>query len=282
MRITNSFAGRSSKWGWMLIATLMGTMASATVTVGAEQTLESISTEHGDVVCVVYAPYRGQTSRAGLVVHLYGSGGSHRPDEFNIGRAPYDDFRKRLSDGGYWLIVPDLGPMHWMNERATRQLDRVIAAMIERNRIDPRRVHLFGTSMGAGCSLMYVMQRPKKIRSLIALFPMTDFARWLDERPGYRGAVEGAHGVAADARDRWLARISPLRHPEAFRDIPLLLVHGDRDTVVAPQHSRDFVSAVRKIGGSVTFREISEETHRDEIAGPLQTELANFVMSKQD
>ena len=47
-------------------------------------------------------------------------------------------------------------------------------------------------SMGAGCSLIYAMQRPGRIRSLVAVFPMTDLVRWLDEKTGYRTVVERA------------------------------------------------------------------------------------------
>ena len=233
--------------------------------------------DHVPIACVVYAPQPVPEGKAGLVVHLYGSGGSHRENEYNVGRAPYAAFRRLLAERGYWLVVPDLGPKHWMNAKACAQVDAVIAAMIKKERVDPERVHLLGTSMGAGSSLIYVMRRPERITSVVAVFPMTDFARWLQEKPGYRGPVEQAHGIAPEQRDATLAKLSPLLHPEAFRNVPVLLLHGDSDTVVPPHHSRDFAAALEEKGCAVIYHEVPGLTHNDKIAQAFQRELADFL-----
>lgn len=233
------------------------------------------------ILCTVYAPEPVPEGMAGLVVHLYGSGGSHKPTEYNVGRPSYDEFRKLLAARGYWLVVPDLGPRHWMNDAACTQVDAVIAEFVQREHVDPARVHLLGTSMGGGSSLIYVMRRPGKIKSLVAVFPMTDFAQWLDERPGYRTVVEQAHGITPDQRAASLRNISPLQHPEAFRKTPVFLLHGERDTTVLPHHSRDFAGALKEKGATVVYREVQGETHRDEIAKSYQQEMADFLTRKQ-
>jgi len=102
------------------------------------------------------------------------------------------------------------------------------------------RVHLFGTSIGAGSSLIHAMRRPRKVRSVVAIFPMTDFARWLEEQPRYREPVEEAHGISPEPRQQALGRISPIHNIAAFRDTPLYLLHGTQDSVVDPDHSRRF------------------------------------------
>jgi len=106
---------------------------------------------------------------------------------------------------------------------------------------------------------------------------MTDFKQWLLERPGYRQPVEQAHSIKPANRDAALAMLSPLNHIEAFRGIPVFLLHGDRDTTVLPHHSRDFAAALKKQGCAVTYREAKGETHRDQIAQPYQQELADFL-----
>ncbi len=77
---------------------------------GSEPTVKRIAAEGGEVPCVVYAPDPAARDKAGLVVHLYGAGGSHKSGEYNVGRAPFDHFRRKLAERGHWLIVPDLGP----------------------------------------------------------------------------------------------------------------------------------------------------------------------------
>lgn len=229
------------------------------------------------ITCTVYEPHSTVESKPGLVVHLYGSGGSHRKGHHNVGRSPYEEFRRLLAERGYWLVVPELGARHWMNETASAQLDSVIAAMVDIEGVDRGRVHLFGTSMGAGSSLIYAMRHPGKIKSVVAIFPMTDFSRWLEEKPAYRRPVERAHDIAPENREESLRRISPTQHVDAFRNTGLFLLHGSRDSIVDPNHSRQFVKALRDKGYSVTYREAEGETHRDEIARPYQRELADFL-----
>jgi len=103
---------------------------------------------------------------------------------------------------------------------------------------------------------------------------MTDFNRWLEEVAKYRGAVEKAHGIIPERRVALLQEISPLPHLEGFRQTPVFWLHGDADTIVPPQHSRDFAAALRAKGYPVTYREVAGEKHRDELAQPFQRELA--------
>jgi dipeptidyl aminopeptidase/acylaminoacyl peptidase len=236
--------------------------------------------EGGSVTCAIYAPQPVPEGKAGLVVHLYGSGGSHKAH--NVGRPSYDEFRRLLAARGYWLVAPELGPRHWMNDNACAQVDAVIAALVQHERVDPARVHLLGTSMGGGSSLIYVMRRPGKIKSVVAVFPMTDFAQWLQEKPGYRQAVEQAHGITPEQRDAALEEISPLHHPAAFRKTPVFLLHGDRDATVQPHHSRDFAAALKDKGCAVTYREAAGATHNDNIALPYQQELADFLTREDE
>lgn len=259
---------------WMVLCLVLAARACA-----GEPVIRKLPGPEGSpaITCTVYEPHSTAEGKPGLVVHLYGSGGSHRHGHYNVGRSPYDEFRRLLAERGYWLVVPELGARHWMNETASAQLDSVIGAMVDIEGVDADRVHLFGTSMGAGSSLIYAMRHPGKIKSVVAIFPMTDFSRWLEEKPAYRSPVERAHDIASENREESLRRLSPMQHVDAFRNTRLFLLHGSRDSIVAPDHSRQFVKALRDKGYSVTYREAEGETHRDEIARPYQRELADFL-----
>ena len=262
--------------GWLWIVLCLGLAARACA---GEPVIRKLPGPEGGpaITCTVYGPNGTAEGKPGLVVHLYGSGGSHRVGHYNVGRSPYDEFRRLLAERGYWLVVPELGARHWMNETASAQLDSVIGAMVDIEGVDAGRVHLFGTSMGAGSSLVYAMRHPEKIKSVVAIFPMTDFSRWLEEKPAYRTPVEKAHGIAPESREESLGRLSPMQHIDAFRNTGLFLLHGSRDSIVNPDHSRRFAKALRDKGYSVTFREAEGGTHRDEIARPYQRELADFL-----
>jgi len=227
------------------------------------------------VYCTVYPPRVAPGTKAGLVVHLYGHGGSNVV--FNIGRPPFDVIRRRITESGYWLVVPDLGPRHWMNDAAVAKLDAVIAEWIQHEDVDPARVHLIGTSMGGSSSLIYVMRRPGKIKSVVAIFPITDHVRFFADAPNYRPSVGEAHHVTEAGREAQLRAISPRYHLEAFRSTPVFLLHGARDDTVDVAHSREFFAELQKQGSPVVYRESPEEKHRDEIVIPYQDEIADFL-----
>ena len=226
------------------------------------------------VECAVYPPLNID-GNAGIVLHLYGHGGSCR--EYNIMRSPYAEARRLLRERGYWLVVPDLGGSHWMNNAACKILDSVIHGMITAHGVNPDRVHILGTSMGGGSGLAYVMRRPGRIRSICAVFPMTDFAQWVQESPAYLQRIAEAHGVKLSEATPVLRAISPLLHSASFADIPVLLMHGDSDSIVPVHHSRDFAAALKKQGSPVTYREVSGVGHDDAIAEPFQREIVEFL-----
>jgi dipeptidyl aminopeptidase/acylaminoacyl peptidase len=230
----------------------------------------------GAVECAVYPPRLAERgAKAGVVLHLYGRGGSCR--DYNMMQPSYATVRRLLWERGYWLIVPDLGTDHWMNDAACASLDAIIAGMVQDRGADPARVQVLGSSMGAGSGLVYVMRRPGRIRAVCAVFPMTDFAAWAKETPGYLSGIVQAHGCQPSAAAAVLRDLSPLQHAAAFASIPVFLLHGDADSKVPVHHSRDFAAALQKQGSPVTYREARGVEHDDAIAEPFQQELADFL-----
>ena len=228
------------------------------------------------VECAVYPPRLSDPhASAGLVLHLYGHGGSCR--KYNMLKPPYANARQRLWERGYWLVVPDLGPDHWMSDAAGQSLDAIIEGMIRDRGVDPARVHILGTSMGGGSGLVYTMRRPGRIRSLCAVFPMTDFTQWVKEKPGYLSGITHAHGVKATEAAAVLDDLSPLHHVSAFAAIPVFLLHGDSDPKVPVHHSRELAAALQTQGSPVTYREVHGVGHDDAIAESFQQEIVDFL-----
>jgi dipeptidyl aminopeptidase/acylaminoacyl peptidase len=227
------------------------------------------------VACTVYAPEPSKGEKAGLVIHLYGRGGSHT--DFNLRNPAYDELRRLLVQRGYFIVVPELGTDHWMNDKAVRSLDAIVAGMVEAGAVDSARVHILGTSMGGCSGLAYIIRRPGVIRSICALFPITDAAAWMKERPDYAASIAAGHGVAADRLAPVLKQLSAMQHINAFARVPVFLLHGDADSCVPVHHSRDFFAALRARGARVVYREVTGGGHDDGIAARHQTEMADFL-----
>ena len=232
----------------------------------------------GAVECAVYPPRSSGTgAKAGLVVHLYGHNGSCR--EYNMMREPYALARRLLWEQGVWLVVPDLGPRHWMGDTACKSLDAVIEGMIQDRGVDPARVNILGTSMGAGSGLVYVMRRPGRVRAIRAVFPVTDFVQWVQETPQYLPSVAEAHGVKPSEAVPVLQGLSPLHHVASFAGVSVFLLHGDADAIIPVHHSRQFAALLEKQDSPVIYREAPGVGHSDEIAAPFQREMVEFLVS---
>ena len=229
------------------------------------------------VPCTVYPPVNAEDRKnSGLVIHLHGAGGSHA--FYNLMRPPYARLRRGLREAGYWVVVPDLGPSHWMNKRAVAILDAVTSSMVSSGDVDRDRVHLFGTSMGGGSALAYACQRSDRLRSVCAVFPMTDFEAWVVETPEYREKIIGAHGFDAVNPESALRTFSPLHRVADLGKLPVYLLHGEADSIVPVHHSRDFAAALRAIGGPVKYREVPGGGHDDGIAAGWQTDMLDFIL----
>ncbi|MCX6960002.1 MAG: prolyl oligopeptidase family serine peptidase [Verrucomicrobia bacterium] len=228
------------------------------------------------VECAAYPPRLSDNGKfAGIVLHLYGSNGSSHV--YNMMREPYAKVRRLLWERGYWLLVPNLGPTHWMNDTAANTLDGIIEGMIRDHGVDPARVNILGTSMGGSSALIYTMRHPGRVRAICAVFPATDFEQWALETPRYLKVVADAHGVEPAEEASVLQALSPINHLESFKDIPVLLIHGDDDSTVPPHHSRDFATSLQQHGFPVTYREAQGIGHDDLIAEPFQQEIVDFL-----
>jgi dipeptidyl aminopeptidase/acylaminoacyl peptidase len=232
------------------------------------------------VSCTIYPPAllpKGQ--QPGLVIHLYGRGGSHTA--YNLARPPYAGLRALLAARGCMLVVPELGTDHWMNDQAVQTLDAIIKGLTEAREIDPQRVSIIGTSMGGGSGLAYVIQRPAVIRSICAIFPFTDFGGWLKEAPHYAAGIAQAHGVTVAELPPVLNKLSAMQHVDAFAKVPVFLVHGGADTLVPTHQSTDFAAALRARHHPVIYREAPGIGHDDAAAAMFQTEIADFLTGQK-
>ncbi len=250
--------------------------------VPAQGTINPGKDQPNAVLCTVYPPKlpRG-TTKAGLVIHLYGRRGNHMA--YNISRPPYAALRQLLAERGYWIVVPELGGDHWMNDKAVKTLDAIIEGMMASEGVDPARVHILGNSMGAGSGLVYVAQRPGVIRSICAMYPMTDFNAWLQEKPDFAKSVSGAYFDRDPAKIQLiLKQRSPMQHIDAFAKAPVLLLHGDSDSAVPIHHSKDFAAALAAKGYAVTRHEVPGFDHDDRMAEKYQKEIADFLTGKTD
>ena len=121
-------------------------------------------------------------------------------------------------------------------------IDAAMQALLARADVDPRRIVIFGQSLGGALAVHYVAHttRRAQIRALVVDSAFSDYRRISREK------------LAASFVTwpfQWLAFLvidndySPEASVSAISPIPLLLIHGDADPIVPAEHARRLYEA---------------------------------------
>ncbi len=122
--------------------------------------------------------------------------------------------------------------------------------LVAQGTVDPRRVCIVGASYGGYAAMAGAAMDRGVYRCAVAVSGLSDLRRLVDgAEPSSQRYWKRFMGVAS-LRDPALAEISPLTHVDKVA-IPMLLIHGRDDTVVALEQSQIMAEALRKAGKSV-------------------------------
>ncbi|AWM40775.1 Endo-1,4-beta-xylanase Z precursor [Gemmata obscuriglobus] len=197
---------------------------------------------------VVFVPhtYDG-TKEYPTVLFLHGSGetkgGKKMPVEVGLGTA----IKKREKDFPFIVVIPQSEKRTWQAtsgdaKRALAMLDEVQKAY----KTDPKRQYLTGLSMGG-------------------------FGTW---------------SIATTYPDRWAAIVpvcggGNVKSAEKIKDVPTWVFHGDADTAVKVDLSREMVDAIKKAGGSPKYTEYPKVGHNSWDAAYDTDELYKWLLEQK-
>jgi len=166
---------------------------------------------------------------------------------------------------GFGQAFEDAGRGEWggkMQDDITDGVKALITAKIT----DPDRVCIAGASYGGYAALAGAVFTPDLYKCAIAVAPVSDLNQMLrDERRDHGNnhlVVSYWKDAIADgdARRRKLQSISPANYA-ANATAPILLIHGDDDTVVPYEQSTRMKRALEREGKSVELIKLEGEDH---------------------
>jgi len=124
-------------------------------------------------------------------------------------------------------------------------IDAAMQALISRADVDPNRVVVFGQSLGGALAIYYVAHSEYRshIRAVIADSAFADYRLVAQEKLA---------DVPLTWALQWLPKFtidndySPRASVAALAPIPLLLIHGERDSIVPMHHSQILFDAAQE------------------------------------
>lgn len=199
------------------------------------------------------------------------------------GPATYDRFdfdwmAQYFANRGYAIVQPnfrgsegfgrefeDAGRGEWGGKMQDDVTDGV-NALISAKMIDPERVCIAGASYGGYSTLAGAAFTPYLYKCAIAIAPVSDLNQMLRTERRDHGrnhwVISYWEDVMAegDARREKLNSISPANHAENVT-APVLLMHGNDDTVVPYAQSTKMKRALERAGKSVRLVKLKGEDH---------------------
>ena len=184
----------------------------------------------------------------------------------------YDNWSQILAYHGYLVIQPqfrisegfgrkhlEAGYGRWGHEMQD-DLEDAITYLVKRGLADKQRTAIFGWSYGGYAAFVGAFRDPNPFQCAISGAGVADlpyFRAWLADAGSF---LEKTYRPTVDG-------VNPLDHVDSV-DIPLLVIHGDKDERVPVAESHKFVALLKKYNKQHKYIELEGANHFYGTIGP--------------
>ncbi|MCH7834012.1 MAG: S9 family peptidase [Proteobacteria bacterium] len=182
----------------------------------------------------------------------------------------YDEWSQMLANNGYLVLQPQYrgsqgyGKEFYLSAFVDggqggykMQDDKDDGAMylVEQGLADPDRMAMFGWSYGGYAALVAASRTPQIYQCVIAGAAVSDPLMQVNY---YRFQMRGAQ--REEQLRMWDDSVSPLKEVEKV-NVPILLIHGDVDQRVPPEHARKYRKLLDRYNKNYKFVELKGADH---------------------
>ena len=196
-------------------------------------------------------------------------GGPRSRDSLHWNSSFWDEWPQLLATRGYAVLQPNYrgstgfgyeyysaGNKQW-GYKMQDDVDDGMRYLAEQGIADPDRMAIFGWSYGGYSAMVGSMREPNLYRCAIPGAGVSSME--LIEKDTWRYRFR-------DVIQKWRGGLSPIRNMDAV-NIPVLLVHGDRDLIVPIKHSDLFARELDKRGKPYKYLKLVDAAHTVDTLG---------------
>lgn len=176
----------------------------------------------------------------------------------------YDEWAQMLANRGYVVFQPnyrgsvELGKSFWMagdnkwGHEMQNDIEDGLHELVDRGIADPEKLAIFGWSYGGYAAFVAATREDPMFNCIVSGAGVSDLSR-------IRGGLSGNRFLRQYQKPT-ISGVSPIERAGNVAR-PMLIVHGDYDSVVPVEHSRRFVSRLEEIGADFQYIEIENMGH---------------------
>ncbi|MFA6566768.1 MAG: prolyl oligopeptidase family serine peptidase [Victivallales bacterium] len=207
-----------------------------------------------------------------LILFFHGRGGSALENNFTSD--VFKAFREKASRNGCIVAVPEYGTSSWFNETA-ENITLEMLDFLNRKLSLASGYYVMGCSMGGGSALVFAARHKEKVKAVCDIFGVTDYARFYNEGH-YRDSIASAYGGSPSENPQVYRDRSAINHIDDLKDIPVLVIHGDKDSAVPKWNSDLLVEKLKQANGKVEYIVVSGRGHENGIVANLEDRILAF------
>lgn len=155
----------------------------------------------------------------------------------------------RYAEKGLIFVTPYCNPWSWMNRRAVRYVDEIVAVLCEKYALNTESVKIasVGGSMGGLAALVYCAYAAITPSLCVTNCPVCDLPYHYTERPDLPRTLYSAFGEYEGTMEEAMQTCSPIHLVDRLPRIAYTVFHCEADrSVNIDKHSRRFVSEMQR------------------------------------
>ena len=208
-----------------------------------------------------------------FVVVFSGRGGTGRHNNISTDGTIAAGFRRKMLQNGFAFICAECSPNAWGDPESTRATLAALNHCRERGVKIPEKIDLLGFSMGGLGALMFAARNPEKVNKVVDVFGITDLETFYGLGK-YREKLQEI--PEAERLDR-----SPCSKVANYKNIEVLIIHGDDDKIVDISFSQRFYELLKKQNSACNFIVIPGIGHTNNILEKAGDHIFEFFVKKQ-